>query len=64
MITVYWEGKETQIERDSARVSEVLEYMGILPEVVIVARNGEVVSEDEVLRSGDRVKIIKAISGG
>lgn len=49
---------------DSARVSDILKHLGVLPEVVIVARNGEVVSEEEVVRSGDKVKIIKAISGG
>jgi sulfur carrier protein len=64
MITVYWEGKERHVEMDSARVSDILKHLGVLPEVVIVARNGEVVSEEEVVRSGDKVKIIKAISGG
>ncbi len=64
MIRVIWEGKVGELELNSARIDEILERMGILPEGVLVAKNGEVVSEDEIARSGDEIRIIRAISGG
>ena len=35
-----------------------------VPESVIATRNGEMITDDEVLRSGDVVKLIAVISGG
>jgi len=64
MIKVRWENRDRELDLGSARIDEILKIMGILPEGVIVAKNGEVVSEDEVASSGDEIRIIKAISGG
>jgi len=64
MIKVRWERTTTEIDRPRMRVDEILKTLDILPEGVVVAINGEVVSEDEVAVDGDEVRIIKAISGG
>jgi thiamine biosynthesis protein ThiS len=45
-------------------VRELLEKMRINPETVLVGRNGEIVPETESLREGDRIEIIRTISGG
>ncbi len=41
-----------------------LEKLGILPEGVIASREGELIEEDEILKDGEVITIISAISGG
>lgn len=41
-----------------------LEKIGISPESVIATRNGEIITDDEILRGNDLVKLIAVISGG
>lgn len=36
----------------------------IVPESVIATRNGELITEDEILKDGDIIKLIAVISGG
>lgn len=36
----------------------------IVPEFVIAIRNGEMITDDEILRAGDVVKLVAVISGG
>lgn len=43
---------------------DALKKSNIVPEFVIATRNGEMITDDEVLRSGDVVKLIAVISGG
>lgn len=38
--------------------------MRLLPEAVLVMRNGELVTEETVLKDEDEVKLIAMISGG
>jgi sulfur carrier protein len=41
-----------------------LQKIGILPEGIIAARAGELIEEDEILKDGDIIQLITAISGG
>jgi sulfur carrier protein len=41
-----------------------LEKIGVLPESVLSTRNGQMITEDEILEDGDVVKLISVISGG
>lgn len=45
-------------------VRRLLEVMDVVPEGVVVAINGELVTTDSTIRVGDEVEIIRAISGG
>ena len=45
-------------------VRRLLETLDIVPEGVVVAVNGELVTTDSTVRRGDDVEIIRAISGG
>ncbi|MGC9467231.1 MAG: MoaD/ThiS family protein [Anaerolineae bacterium] len=45
-------------------VRQVLERIEILPETVLVVRNGTLVTEDQRLYPGDEVRIVAVISGG
>jgi sulfur carrier protein ThiS len=41
-----------------------IEKVGLDPEAVLVVRNGELVTDDVVLRDDDEVKLIAVVSGG
>jgi sulfur carrier protein ThiS len=41
-----------------------LQKINILPEAVIATRDGELILDDEILRSGEVIKLISVISGG
>ena len=41
-----------------------LKKCGIVPESVIATRDGELITEDEILKDGETIKLIAVISGG
>jgi len=45
-------------------VKDLLKKLNINPEVVLVARNNELVTESDTLSKTDSVKILSVISGG
>ena len=55
--------KETK-ELPASSVSELLVRLDIIPDEVLVMRNGALVTEDERLADDDTVRILSVISGG
>ena len=45
-------------------IREAIKKLGHNPEIYIVARNGEITHENEALREGDKLDLVKIISGG
>jgi sulfur carrier protein ThiS len=43
---------------------DALKKSNIVPEAVIAIRDGEMITDDEILRSGDEIKLVAVISGG
>jgi sulfur carrier protein len=41
-----------------------LEKAGFLPEAILAVRNGELLTEEEILKDGDEIKLVAVISGG
>ncbi len=60
---VVYRNKEWRLEA-SLVVSQLLKHLDVLPETVLVVRNGKLVTEDQRLEVGDEVKVVAAISGG
>ncbi|MEE8401222.1 MAG: MoaD/ThiS family protein [Candidatus Hydrothermarchaeaceae archaeon] len=52
-----------KIENDTT-VEKILEKLGINRETVVVSKNGEITIEEDTLKKGDEIEIIKIISGG
>lgn len=52
------------IEFTSKTVKDLLQQVGINPEIILVVRRGEVLTEDDVLSDQDRIKLLSVISGG
>lgn len=55
--------KEYEVQAGMTLLS-ALDKARILPESVIATRDGEMILEDEILRSGDVIKLVAVISGG
>ncbi len=57
-------GKQSWEFQERMQVKELLQRLNLLPNMVVVVRNGETVTEDEWVQPGDEVEIIRVISGG
>lgn len=45
-------------------IAKLLEELGVNRETVLVSKNGEITLEEDTLKEGDKVEIIRIISGG
>ncbi len=65
-LKVRYRGKihEIQIDKDKVKAKDILDYFNLSPEFAFVAKNGEIVSEDEEILPNDDIKVVNAISGG
>ena len=50
--------------RPGMTLLDALKKNNILSEGVLCTRDGELITDDEILRDGDTIKLISAISGG
>ncbi|MCL4275267.1 MAG: MoaD/ThiS family protein [Anaerolineales bacterium] len=55
--------KEYEV-RAGMTLLDALKKSNIVPESVIATRDGEMITEDEILKDGDVIKLIAVISGG
>ena len=58
------EGGHRDIDRENARIEDILLDLGINPVEVIVAKNGKIVSEYETAGAADELKIVRIVHGG
>ena len=59
------QSKNNKIElKENLLVKDLLDKLKINPVTVIVARNNEVIPEDEKLNENDEIKILSVVSGG
>ena len=63
-IKVVYRGEEIEVPRERISAGELLAFLGLSHLSSIVIKNGEVVSEKEILEEGDNIRIVNAISGG
>jgi sulfur carrier protein ThiS len=45
-------------------VRNALQKLGLEPDSVLATRNGELVTDDEIVKENDLIKLIPVISGG
>ena len=58
----FLDGKEVEIQ--GSKVEDIFSELDLNPEIFLVKRNNEIVHEYESLNEGDRIELIKVISGG
>lgn len=46
------------------KVKDLLKQLGLNPEIVLVTKNNVLVTEEDMLKNTDEVKILSVISGG
>ena len=63
MVRIILRNKEYEVRAGMTLLS-ALQKIDVLPESVIAARDGELIEEDEILKDGEIIKLIAAISGG
>ena len=56
--------KETKEIKFSGNGLELLKELKLNPQAVLIAKNGEIVTEDTELSDGDSIKILSVVSGG
>jgi sulfur carrier protein ThiS len=50
--------------RPGMTLRDALIKLGIQPQAVLPTRAGELITDDEILRDGDEIRLIAVISGG
>jgi len=64
-VKVDHEDVESKVEvKEGTRVEKVLEKVNINPETVIVEMEGKIVSLEEELEGGEKLKLVNVVSGG
>jgi sulfur carrier protein len=64
-IKLVLDGKErTMKARGGTAVTHLLRDLGINRETVLIRKNGDICVDEEKIKEGDEIEIIKAISGG
>jgi sulfur carrier protein ThiS len=63
MVKLVFRNLEYEV-RPGMNLLDALKKQNILPEGVICTREGVLITEDEILKDGDVIKLIAAISGG
>jgi sulfur carrier protein ThiS len=56
-------GKEYEV-KPGMTLRDSLRKIDVLPESVLAMRDGEMITEDEILKDGEQIKLIAVISGG
>ena len=56
-------GKEYEV-KPGMTLRDALRRADILPESVLATRQGQMLTDDEILKDGDVVKLVAVISGG
>ncbi len=64
MAKVFIERENRNINVKAGNVKELLKNLNISKEVVLVVKNGVLVTEEEDLSDNDKVELISVISGG
>ena len=63
-IKVLYRGKEIELPEKRLKAKELLKRLGLSPLSSLVVKNGEVISEEDMVEEGDNIRVINAISGG
>lgn len=63
MVRIILRNKEFEVHSGMTLLS-TLQKIDILPESVIATHDGVLIEEDEILKDGETIKLIAAISGG
>lgn len=58
------ENREIEVHGNNKRVRELLKELGLSLEEAVVIKGGRVVLDDEVVKDGESIEVLLAVSGG
>jgi sulfur carrier protein ThiS len=61
--TLVLRGKRFEV-RSGSTLRDAIRKIGLSPEAVLAARNGELITDDRILRPGEEIQLVAVISGG
>lgn len=65
LVRVILRNKELEIENTKdLTVRKLLKQLDLLPETYLCVRNGELLTEQELIKDGDTIRLVPVISGG
>lgn len=64
MIKVKYQDRIYFLKKEKMKVRDILKELNLNQSYVIVLKNNEMATEDEVIRGDEEIEIISAISGG
>lgn len=50
--------------RDNTTIRKTIEKLGFSPSAYLILKNGQLVTDDEMIGDGDIIELVKVISGG
>ena len=56
--------EKVEIEAKNIQVNQALAKLGLSPLAYLVLRNGEILTDRELIRDGEEIKLVSVISGG
>jgi sulfur carrier protein len=65
-IKVIYRGQERtlHLEGEKVKAKDILKALNLSRDYAFVVKNDQVVSEEETINPGDRIRVVNAISGG
>lgn len=64
-MNIYLEQQNKQLKRKfSGSAKKLLAELGVSVEAVLIIKNRELVTEDELLKNTDEIKLLSVVSGG
>ncbi|MEK6964182.1 MAG: MoaD/ThiS family protein [Nanoarchaeota archaeon] len=64
-MNIYLEQQNKTLKKKfSGSAKKLLITLGVSSQAVLIIKNGELVTEDEVLKDKDEVKLLSVVSGG
>jgi sulfur carrier protein ThiS len=61
--TLLHRGKRYEV-RSGTTLRDAIRKIGLSPEAVLAVREGQLVTDDRILRAGEEIRLISVISGG
>jgi sulfur carrier protein len=56
--------KQDYVIKHGMTIRKALQKLEIEPDSVLATRNGELLTDDEIIKEGDEIKLVPVISGG
>ena len=50
--------------RDNTTIRKTIEKLGFSPSAYLILKNGQLVTDDEMIRDNDTIELVNVISGG